>query len=92
MTFYPEYITENVPADLVIETPTGVYVGWYDRKNLQRGQDAPSPEEQPVWKIKYCEITQNGDNTFTRTLYPDGITDYCHVMENYNKYEYCYKN
>lgn len=92
MTFYPEYITECVPADLIIETTDGVYVGWYDRKNLQRGQDSPTPEEQPIWKIKFVEIKKDGDNTITRTLYPDGIADYCYAMANYNEYEYRYKN
>lgn len=74
---YPHYITEAVPADIVIETITGTFVGRFDRKRLDRSTAALPVEQQPIWSIRFIETTtDNSKNAITRTLYPDGNTDY----------------
>lgn len=93
LNHYPEYITEAVPTDVVVETALGTYVGWFDRSRLDRSAKAAEIEKQPIWKIKFIETTQNasGDNTM-RTLYPEGSKEYEHRWNDRETLQYKYAN
>lgn len=88
---YPDYITEAVPADIVIETIRGTYVGRFDRKQLNRKAVALPIEEQPIWQIRFIETTTDKEkNTITRTFYPSGSKDYAFSWSDREKLSYEY--
>ena len=88
MTYLPALFIEAEKPDIVAESASGTYLGWFDRKELDR---SASPEEQPIWRIR--RITQedmNGVST-TKILYPNGRDEYSQVWNNRESLTYNFR-
>ena len=80
--FLPSLYTEAEPADIVMETANGTYIGKFDRSNYDNSKPA---EQQPIWSIKLV-ATPNGSTI--HTLYPDGIKNPIFVWDQKESYQY----
>lgn len=84
MNYLPAIYTEAEPADIVLSTEEGTYIGKFDRTKYDPTQDA---EGQAIWSIRFIETLN--ENT-VKTLYPDGIKQSVYVWNNREEYNYKY--
>lgn len=90
LNFFPDYITEAVKPDIIIETSAGTYMGWINRSQLDRTIAA---EGQPVWRIRFVEqTTDSEDKSQVRILYPNGDKEYNYVWNERESLTYQYAN
>ena len=82
MRHLPSLYTEAEPADIVMETDNGTYIGKYNRAKFN--PELPA-EEQPIWSIRL--VATPNENTFM-TLYPNGIKLPVHVWNKKDTYNY----
>lgn len=80
--FIPSLYTESEPADIVVETEQGTYIGKYDRAKFNPGMPA---EEQAIWSIRF--VSKPSENTIM-TLYPDGVKRFVFVWNKKETYNY----
>ncbi len=85
---YGAIYDKAVPADIILETEQGTYLGTFDRSKVDRRQPI---EEQPIWSIRFLRVTpEAGDGTRTDNLYPEGSKEQCFVFAQYSSYTYNY--
>lgn len=82
--FLPSLFTESEPADIVMETTRGTYIGKFDRAKIDRSLPA---EQQPIWSIRLVETL---NDTTIRTLYPSGMKQAMFVWDDKDSYNYQY--
>lgn len=80
--FLPSLFTEAEPADIIIETSDGTYIGRFDRGRYDNSIPA---EQQPIWSIRL--VATPNDYTI-KTLYPDGIKHPNFIWDQKESYNY----
>lgn len=84
MNFLPAIYTEAEPADIILTTDEGTYIGRFDRSKYDPAQDA---EVQAIWSIR---LIKTPDENTVKTLYPDGMKQSVYVWNNREEYNYKY--
>lgn len=88
MTHFPALYVEAEKPDIIEETASGTYLGWFDRKEFDRSS---SPETQPIWRIRYiAQADANGVST-TKILYPNGRDEYSQVWNDRESLTYNFR-
>lgn len=88
MTHFPALYVEAEKPDIIAESASGTYLGWFDRKEYNR---ATPPEEQPIWRIRRLVQTEANGVTTTQLLYPNGRDEYSQVWNNRESLTYNYR-
>lgn len=84
MYHYPALYTEANPADIIVSTENGTYIGKFDRSKYNPEEDA---EAQPIWSIRFIATP---DESTTKTLYPEGSKLHTYVWNDREEYNYKY--
>jgi len=89
MTYLPAIYDDAEKPDIVAESASGTYLGWFDRKEFDRSLP---PEGQPIWRIRRITTdTVNGDD-ITKIQYPNGRDEYSAVWDDRESLTYKYHN
>ena len=82
--FIPSLYLEADPADIIVATSAGTYIGKFDRSQFNPALPA---EGQKIWSIRFIEAT---DESTTKTLYPNGVQLFAFVWDDREDYTYKY--
>lgn len=83
MTYFPDLFTAAVLPDIIEETPSGTFMGWFDRIKYDRKR---KPHGQPIWTIRKVAV----DGSFTEVFYPNGSRLPKFVWDDRKSYSYTY--